>query len=59
MFGEEFVREYERQVNEFKRLDRETDNGDRARIVQAIMDEPDAEEELQDQSVEAQANPLV
>lgn len=59
MFGEEFVREYEKQVNEFKRLDRETNNGDQARIVQAIMDEPDADEELQDQSVEAQANPLI
>lgn len=59
MFGEEFVREYEKQINEFKRLDRETNSGDRAKIVQAMMDEADEEEELQDQSAEAQASPLI
>ena len=60
MFGEEFVHEYEKQVAEFKRLARELDDsGDRAKIVEAILNEPDEEEELQDQSAEAQANPLV
>ncbi len=60
MFGEEFVSEYEKQVAEFKRLDRELDDsGDRAKIVEAVLNEPDDEEELQDQSAEAQANPLV
>jgi type VI secretion system FHA domain protein len=60
MFGEEFVHEYEKQVAEFKRLACELDDsGDRAKIVEAILNEPDEEEELQDQSAEAQANPLV
>ncbi len=60
MFGEEFVHEYEKQVADFKRLARELDDsGDRAKIVEAILNEPDEEEELQDQSAEAQANPLV
>ncbi len=60
MFGEEFVSEYEKQVAEFKRLDRELDeSGDRARIVEAVLNEPDEDEEPQDQSAEAQVSPLV
>jgi predicted component of type VI protein secretion system len=59
MFGEEFVREYEKQIAEYKRLDREIDDDDSANIVQAVKEELEEEEELQDQSAEAQANPLV
>ncbi len=59
MFGEEFVREYEKQIAEFRRLDRATDDSDRASIVEAVLNEPEEDEPLQDQSVEAQANPLV
>ena len=59
MFGEEFVREYEKQITEFKRLDRGTDDRDRAKIVEAVLNEPEEDEPLQDQSVEAQASPLV
>lgn len=58
MFGEEFVREYEKQIAELKRLDRSADASDRANIVKAVLDEL-ADEEPQDQSVEAQASPLV
>jgi predicted component of type VI protein secretion system len=59
MFGEEFVREYEKQIAEFKRLDRSTDENDSANIVQAVQRELEEDEPLQDQSAEAQANPLV
>jgi type VI secretion system FHA domain protein len=58
MFGEEFVREYEKQIAEFKRLDRTIDENDSANIVQAVKDELE-DEEPQDQSAEAQVSPLV
>ena len=59
MFGEEFVREYEKQVAAFKRDDHGADARDHAKIAEAALNEPDEEEELQDQSAEAQAEPLV
>ena len=59
MFGEEFVREYEKQVAAFKRDDRGVDRKDHAMIAEAALNEPDEEEELQDQSAEAQAEPLI
>ncbi len=59
MFGEEFVREYEKQVAAFKRDDRGVDRKDHAMIAEAALNEPDEEEELQDQSAEAQAKPLI
>ncbi len=59
MFGEEFVRAYEKQIAEFKRLDRGTNDRDRANIVQAVLEELEEEEEPQDQSAEAQVRPLV
>jgi len=59
MFGEEFVREYEKQIAEFKRLEHNIDENDSANIVQAVRQELEEDEPLQDQSAEAQANPLV
>ena len=59
MFGEEFVREYEKQIAEFKRLDRGTDGSERAKIVEAVLNELEEDEPLQDQSAEAQTSPLV
>ncbi len=59
MFGEEFVREYEKQVAEFKRDDYEGGNSNRDRKAEASLIEPQEEEELQDQSAEAQAKPLI
>jgi predicted component of type VI protein secretion system len=59
MFCEEFVREYEKQITEFKRLDRNIDRKDVANIVQAVQQELEEDEPLQDQSAEAQASPLV
>jgi predicted component of type VI protein secretion system len=59
MFGEEFVREYERQIAEYNRLDKNLDENDSANIVAAVQQELEDEEELRDQSVEAQANPLI
>ncbi len=58
MFGEEFVREYEKQIAQLKRLDRSPDTSDRANIIQAVLNDTE-EEELQDQSAEAQASPLI
>jgi predicted component of type VI protein secretion system len=58
MFGEEFVREYEKQIAEFKRLDRAIDENDSANIVQAVKDELE-DDEPHDQSAEAQVSPLV
>ncbi len=59
MFGEEFIREYEKQIAEFKRLDRESTGSGKRNIVQAVMEELEEDEEPQDQSAEAQASPLV
>ena len=59
MFGEEFVRTYEKQIAEFKRQDRGADASDRNKIVEAVLNEPDEDEPVQDQSAEAQASPLV
>lgn len=58
MFGEGFVREYEKQIAELKRLERGVDDGDRANIVKAVQNEAE-DDEPQDQSAEAQASPLV
>lgn len=58
-FGEEFVREYEKQIAEFKRLEKSLGEHDSANIVQAVKEELEQDEPLQDQSVEAQAKPLV
>jgi type VI secretion system FHA domain protein len=59
MFGEEFVRAYEKQIAEFKRAEREGDDSGRSKTVDQAPIEPQEEEELQDQSAEAQATPLV
>jgi predicted component of type VI protein secretion system len=59
MFGEEFVREYEKQIAEFKRLDRGGEDNTKLKVVQAMPDPPADDEPLQDQSAEAQVNPLV
>ena len=57
-FGEEFVRVYEKQIAEFRRLEREDDNP-LQRTVRLVAQEVEAAEsgaELQDQSAEAEAN---
>lgn len=59
MFGEEFVSAYERQIADFKRLDRSLGEKDSANIVRAVQEELEDDEPLQDQSAEAKANPLV
>ena len=59
MFGEEFVRAYEKQIAEFKRAEHEGDGSGRRKIIDQAPIEPQEEEELQDQSAEAQASPLV
>ncbi|MFQ6005024.1 MAG: type VI secretion system-associated FHA domain protein TagH [Woeseia sp.] len=59
VFGEEFVREYERQIAESKRLDSGAGDSRRVDAVEPVAEAPAEDEPLQDQSVEAQANPLV
>ena len=58
MCGEEFVREYEKQIAEVKRRVRTSDDNDRANMWQAVKDELE-DDEPQDQSAEAPVNPLV
>lgn len=55
MFGEEFVREYEKQIAEFKRLDRGDENTQRVRNIRAVPETQKEEQPVQDQSAEAQA----
>lgn len=55
MFGEEFVREYEKQIAEFKRLDRGAGESQRVQALKGVPEPPAANEPLQDQSEEAQA----
>ncbi|MFQ5548243.1 MAG: type VI secretion system-associated FHA domain protein TagH [Woeseia sp.] len=59
VFGEEFVREYERQIAESKRLDSGAGDSRRVDAVEPVPEAPAKDEPLEDQSVEAQANPLV
>lgn len=54
MFGEEFVRIYEKQIAEMKRLDRGTGDSQRVRTVRIVPDPSADDEPLQDQSAEAQ-----
>jgi len=55
MFGEEFVREYEKQIAEFKRLDRGAAESQRTHTIKAIPETQKEDNPLQDQSEEAQA----
>ncbi len=55
MFGEEFVREYEKQIAEFKRLDRSAGDSQAVPAVKAIADPPPKDKPLQKQSTKAQA----
>jgi hypothetical protein len=40
MFGEEFVREYEKQIAEFRRLDRSPDDSQRVPILKTVPEPP-------------------
>ncbi len=59
MFGEEFVREYDKQIAEFKRLDRSADDSQRLPTLRTIVETAAEDEPLEDQSAEAQANAKV
>jgi hypothetical protein len=55
MFGEEFVREYERQIAEFKRLEYSPGDGQPVPTANAVADPPAKDESLQEQSASVQA----
>ena len=55
MFGEEFVREYERQIAEFKRLEHSPGDGQPVPTANAVADPPAEDEPLQEQSASVQA----
>jgi predicted component of type VI protein secretion system len=55
MLGEEFVREYEKQITEFQRLDRSNAETQRISKIQVVPDPPAKGETLQDQPTEARA----
>ena len=55
MFGEEFVREYEKQIAEFKRLAHSPDDSPPVPTVNDVADPPEKGESLQEQSALARA----
>ena len=55
MFGEEFVREYEKQIAEFKRLEHSPGDGQPVPTANAVADPPAEDEPLQEQSASVQA----
>ncbi len=55
MFGEEFVREYEKQIAEFKRLEHSPGDGQPVPTANSVADPPAEDEPLQEQSASVQA----
>ena len=55
IFGEEFVREYEKQIAEFKRLEHSPGDSQPVPTVEAVADPPAKDEPLQEQSSSARA----
>ena len=55
MFGEEFVKEYEKQIAEFKRVEHSPGDSPPVPTVEAVTAPPAKDEALQEQSAQAQA----
>ena len=55
IFGEEFVKEYEKQIAEFKRLEHSPGDSQPVPTVEAAADPPAEDEPLQEQSAAVQA----